>query len=759
MPSTPGLVDPIAGAAASQSDYDKLSRLPFFYAYAVLTSTAVLCTVQAPLALYAAELGLTTDRIGLLGGIMPFFQVLGVVALPLIGYFGSRRMAAFSLLFRYAFLSLLFLAPFFMESRDTAFKILLTAMIGFSLMRTMSEAAVVPWSQEFMPRGFRGRIAGRTALIYVPVALVASWLVQLWLDSQSGLGRFDPVFFAGIVIGAVGAMCLLGLNGGQPRTGGIGSGRKGLSMLSSPLSDRNFLVFLFSSATQYLVFTTVNLFMLIYFRERLGMSSGQLVLMAAFVPVGAAAGTTAAGWFVDRYGTRAIRIALQSAQIVILLLLPLISRDMVGVDVAVGMVFLLFGAVFQASIAVGGVYMLNVIPPAAKEAYTTVQYSFDGIIGGGVTFLAGFLLAFLHNHPLTLFGFAFGSFEVLFILAALVTAASAIAFAMLREEGAISVRDFVGHLSTGSTVRALWSIYVYGSQTSEDRRRDLAYGFGSMGSPLAKKELIEALHDPSFDVRHEAIRALGQFTPHEDVVAALVSILHYDGLVELQYAALAALGRLRATAGAQAIAVFLDNANPLLRARAIRSLGEIRYAPTQKRIREFLVADPDLDCRLAAASALGKYKDRNSMPGLLAVYREQATDGGAMSEPRSKVVLLAMSKILSCEEAFSQQWRREEKNPGHALPDLMMRLARSLRDRPGGASIAETIKSIVSGSGGGDFGEALAAMGRTRPIVAASRHQDAPLVADMIASLAGIDHPHPAMLILMAIAIRRMLTH
>ena len=756
MPVSSPLTSPLPDAAPQQSDFDKLRRLPFFYAYAVLTATAVLCTVQAPLALYAAELGLSKEQIGVLGGIMPFFQVLGVAMLPLIGYLGSRRMASFSLILRYGFLGLLFLAPLFLASKDMVFWLLLAAMIGFSLMRTMSEAAVVPWSQEFMPRRFRGRIAGRNAMIYVPVALVVSWLVQLWLDNQSGLDRFYPVFLVGIVIGILGALCLLGLKGGQPFVRTM-ERRPSFRLVAMPLRDRNFLIFLFSSSTQYVVFTAINLFMLLYFRERLGMSSGQLVLMSAFVPVGAATGTTAAGWLVDRYGARAIRIALQTGQIAVLLLLPFLSTDMVGVEVAVGIAFLLFGALFQAGIAVGNVYMLNTIPPSSKEAYTTVQYSTDGIIGGSMTFLAGFMLTWLQNNSVHLFGTRLDSFEVLFVVAALITAASAIAFSMLKEEGAISVRDLLSHFSTGSTVRALWSIYVYGSQTSEDRRRDLAYGFGSMGSPLAKQELIEALRDPSFDVRHEAIRSLGHLEPHADIVSALVTVLHFDGLVELQYAALSSLGRLRALTSAEEVAVFLDNDNPLLRARAIRSLGEMRYAAALDRVRDLLHNDPDLDCRLAAVSALGKYKDRESMPGLLAIYREQATDVGAMSEPRSKVVLLAIAKIIGREESFSQNWRREQKDPGYAMPQLMIRLARRLKDRPGGSPHSDAIRAAVSESQRAGLASVLAAICEARPQIAASRHENTPLVVEMIDVLKGMDPPHPAAIILLAIAAYQVL--
>src|SRR5690606_39209096 len=110
----------------------------------------------------------------------------------------------------------------------------------------------------------------------------------------------------------------------------------------------------------------------------------------------------------------------------------------------------------------------------------------------------------------------------------------------------------------------------------------------------------------SFDVRHEAIQSLGHLPRSPAVVRALDSVLGYEGLVELQYAALTSLGRLRAHESADRVARFLDSPNPLLRARAMRTLGDMRNDRYLPRIRELLRDDPEVDCRLAAVSALGK---------------------------------------------------------------------------------------------------------------------------------------------------------
>jgi MFS family permease len=744
--------------APELTDYEKLRRLPFLYLYSALTATAVLCTVGAPLVLFSAELGIDKDRIGLIGGILPFFQVLGIASLPIILRFGMRRVAALALLARYVFLVPLFLAPQFIDAPDVAFALIFAAVIAYAICRTLSEAAVTPWQQEFIPRLVRGQISGRIAIAYLPVALIGSFLIQLWLDGRNDIERFYPVFAIGILIGAAGALCLFGLGGGAPKKDAADLSQS-LGNLRVPLRDRNFLAFLFSSGSQYLIFSAMNVFLLLFFRERLGISSGQLVLMAALVPVGAAAGSYAAGWFVDRHGTRAIRITLQNLQVVLLLVLPFVHAGIPGVELLAGAVFLLFGFLVQGAMVPGSIYMLNYVPPAHRESYMALAYSSDGIFGGGLTVVAGVFVQHFEPAGITAVGVHLGGYELLFLAGALVTALSALVFSQLREEGATGVRDFLGQFYSGNPLRALWSIQRFSSFTSEQRRRDLAYGFGGIGSTLARNELIGALSDPSFDVRHEAIRALGRLPPSPAAIRALENMLSYNGLIELQYAALESLGQLRSTASADAIAAFLGNPNRLLRSRAARSLGDIRSLAQQPAIRAMLANDPDIDCRLAAASALGKYGDRQSVPALVAIYARQAVDSGHTSEPRSKVVLLAIAKILHVEERFARNWRREEKMPGYCLPELLGKVAKAMPPGESARIRARALQAAASELGNGPTETAFAALQALRPDIAAASHKDRDLVLALLDGTAHLTEPHRALMVLLAVSMRAVLLH
>ena len=745
-------------AAKEQSDYDKLRRIPYLYAFNVLNMAALVCTVNSPLALFAAELGIEKGRIGMLAGIMPFAQILCIAFLPLVMAYSQRFITGAAYASRYFFVLPWIAAPF-LGSPEQAFWLLFGCMTAFSISRTLAETAIYPWSQEYMPRQVRGRIAGVISLAILPVALAGSVVIQLWLDSRTGIERYFPVFIIGALFGLTSVLSLIGLRGGNPRPD-TPRGWAAIKAMRTPVRDGNFWLYLYSSGTQYFAYTAINLFLVLFFRDRLGLSSGQLVLLIALVPVGGALGSLIAGWFVDRYGTRAIRVTLQSWQVVLLLSLLLIRPGVAFPEIVAGSIFFLMGLLFQSSIAVGSIYMLNYVPPAHKENYMTLAYASDGIIGGGATFLAGLLLQFLDAGSPTLMGVAIDSYDTLFVLCAVVVVTSALAFAALRETGATGVRAFFANFGSGSAIRALMSIPRYGALTSEERRQELTYGFGGTRSALVKEELIAALSDPSFDVRHEAIQSLGRLPPGPAVIKALESMLNYDGLEELQYAALTSLGRLRARESSARIALFLDSSSALLRARAIRSLGEIRNETYLPRIRQMLRDDSEINCRLAAVSALGKYGDASSVGDLVAIYLQlAAADTTASDEPRSKVVLLALAKILALEESFSREWRFEERLLGERLPRLIERLAWTVGRMPGKQSgeLGARIKSTALGVSTGETSDAFLALQTLAPRIEASGHADAALVGQVLQGTREIMRPHRALLILLALATRKVL--
>lgn len=481
--------------------------------------------------------------------------------------------------------------------------------------------------------------------------------------------------------------------------------------------------------------------------------------MSTLILVGGSFSGIVAGFFVDRYGCRGIRIVLQTGQIFLLLLLPFIGPDTPGIDFLIGFIFFVFGFLMWGSATIGAIFMLNYVPAAQKESYMTIAYSMDGLIAGTTTILAGYLVYWLDTNSIQILGIVLGSYEVLFTLCAIIMASSIIAFAFLQEEGGLGVRDFISQFYEGNPLQALWGVSRYNNQTSEEKRQDLAYRFGRARNSIAKEELFDALRDPSFDVRYEAIIALGHLPLSQSITKALENMLKYEGFVELQYAALTSLGRLKSKNSSFAIVDFLDHKNPLLRARAIRSLADLKDVSSLDRIRNIINNDTEISCRLAASSALGKFKDRSSLNSLVSLYYELANKKNPISgEPRSKVILLAISKILKCEELFSQEWRKEEKFIGFRLPNLIDELAKTIHKLSGekqyDRSLLEKVANELANNNTNLSFDALKSL---KPYLEKSSHENVPITMNILNIAEKINSPHRALLILLCIIMKPIL--
>ena len=131
-------------------------------------------------------------------------------------------------------------------------------------------------------------------------------------------------------------------------------------------------------------------------------------------------------------------------------------------------------------------------------------------------------------------------------------------------------------------------------------------------------------------------------------------------------------------------------------------------------------------------------------------------DKSMAGEPRSKVVLLALAKILDWEESFSREWRREEKAIGYRLPSLVERLGTALRRRATDESLQDSrlLTQAAAALGTGRTGHVFKALQALRPYVAASGHPEAGMVLQIMDGTRDIPQPHRALLILLALALR-----
>ena len=424
---------------------DKLRVMNYFHFSTALQMCAVIGTVAAPLTLYSVELGLNSDKIGILGSLIAFCQVLALISIPITIYFGSKLVSITALFTRYIFLLIFLLVPFYQNNLTLVFYLLFFSMLMFSICRSLSEAAFVPWMQEFIPRDVRGRIIGINGIICTPFTLAASYVIKIWLDSRVGLDRFYPVFIIAIIIGLISALLLIKIKGGKKivnRENDLGYIRN----LFSASKDKNFNLFLLSSGTQYLVITVLAIFLTLFFKIRMDIPTGELVFSSSLILIGGTCSGFVVGKVTDSYGCRGIRVIFQSLQIILLLLLPFINSETPYLSYVIGIVFFLFGFLMWGSESIGYIFMLNYVPSNNKESFMSLAYSLDGLIAGITTVLAGYLVLWLDTNDIVVFGKILGSYEVLFAICAFIIAVSMNAFILIKEEGAMGVRTFLRQL-------------------------------------------------------------------------------------------------------------------------------------------------------------------------------------------------------------------------------------------------------------------------------------------------------------------------
>lgn len=424
---------------------DKLKVINYYHYSTALQMCAVIGTVAAPLTLYSVELGLNSDEIGILGSLMAFCQVLALISIPITLYFGSKLVSITTLFSRYIFLLIFLIVPLYQHNLLLVFYLLFFAMLMFAICRSLSEAAFVPWMQEFIPRDVRGRIIGINGIICTPFALAASYAIKMWLDSREGLDRFYPVFIIAIISGFISALLLIKIKGGGKivnRENDHGY----LKNLFSASKDKNFNLFLISSGTQYLVITVLAIFLTLFFKIRMNIPTGELIFSSTLVLIGGTCSGFIVGRITDNYGCRGIRVIFQSLQIILLLMLPFINSETPYLSYVIGIVFFLFGFLMWGSASIGYIFMLNYVPSNNKESFMSLAYSLDGLIAGITTVLAGYLVLWLDTNNIVVFGKTLGSYEVLFAICAFIIVVSMNAFILIKEEGKMGVRTFIRQL-------------------------------------------------------------------------------------------------------------------------------------------------------------------------------------------------------------------------------------------------------------------------------------------------------------------------
>jgi hypothetical protein len=202
----------------------------------------------------------------------------------------------------------------------------------------------------------------------------------------------------------------------------------------------------------------------------------------------------------------------------------------------------------------------------------------------------------------------------------------------------------------GNPVKAMRMLVQFNLSGDEMTRVVATEQMGDAHSLLSSNELVEALGDPSFTVRQEAIHSIGRLPAEDELVDALIGVLE-DPESELNISAARALGRIGSPRAIPALRRTLHSGYRPLEANSARSLALLDDAQSIPDFLAKLEQEPNSRLRLAYVSALGKLRVEGSIKQLFDLLY------GTLSETSRGEIGLAIARIAGDEKYYLRHWR------------------------------------------------------------------------------------------------------
>jgi HEAT repeat protein len=268
-------------------------------------------------------------------------------------------------------------------------------------------------------------------------------------------------------------------------------------------------------------------------------------------------------------------------------------------------------------------------------------------------------------------------FSPLFGISLLLMVGAAVLYRRIRKDGSVRPGEFMFMFIQGNPIMAFNSIIRYRFADNEAERLSTTRHMGDAENPLSVAELVEAITDPSFNVRYEAIVAMARMPPQAPLTHALISVLQSQE-PDLSVAAGWALGRIGDKRAIPALRQALHSEYALLRSRSARSLANLGDADAVPLLRELLKSEKHDSIRVAYASALGVFRAEQALDDLMALLCRLSGDS-----LRGEVAL-AIARIIGDENHFVRLWRATRSDFGTGCAQALAVLRkRMVSDWPG----------------------------------------------------------------------------
>jgi MFS family permease len=603
-----------------------------------------------------------------LGIISPFVA-------PIVTRSGYKRIFIIFRGTRPLIIALLLLTPLILTQFGSEVTFFWVAVIigWFALWRAIGETGGLPWRKEIVPDSIRGKFGAINSMIATVVSITVTIIASYVIDyGNTGLLRFMILIAVGVGMGLLSAWSFTHVPAEE--TVQRRKETSNFQGMREALRDRDFLFYLGGFGLVAIGGLSIIAFIPLFMNEEVGLSEGRVVLLSVGTYTGSLLTSYLWGWAADRYGSKPI----MQTGVTLMFLLPiawfLTPRNSFW-SLPVAMLIAFFAGVATLAWQIGWTRYLyvNATPANNKTPYMALFFAWWGITSGLGPLLAGQILTL--SGDLTT-GWSISNIDPytpLFIMSVVLLTLGFLTIFKLHLDDATPFTRFTGMFLRGNMVRALESLIQYNFAGDEVSRLETTERMGDARSPLSNNELIEALSDPSFNVRYQAVNSIGRMQPDAELVDALLELLE-DNPSELSFAVTRSLGRLGDKRAIEPLRKYLFSGYHLLEANSARALAMLDDKDSVPHLLEKLNNEPSPTLRVAYATALGKLQAAESIPDLFELLREIETD------IQRGEIGLALARIAGDEKYYMQQWRAVRGNPSTATAQAILALQKPAQD-------------------------------------------------------------------------------
>lgn len=671
---------------------EKMRGLPWVFARDVGNTVFCHLTLLGTIfILFLRELGLDKTKMGLLLSLCPFMNVIAIFAAPTIARVGFKRVFLIFWAVRKTAVAFILLTPWVLSRYGSggAFLFVAAIVFVFAVGRALAVTGSFPWSQELVPDSIRGKFTAMSNLTTALSACVAVGVASWVLGRSEGLGRFMFIMAVGVGFAVVALVCAFFVPGGAPMRGG-GARPPTFREVFKPLKDENFMVYM-GGTTVVMLAVSFLAFVPLFAKESIGLSEADVARLAVWSMMGGILSGMVWGWTSDRFGSKPVLLSGVHVMALVPVCWMLVPRQSEWSN-PVAMVLVFLGGMATAAWAVSRMRLLyvNVVPSRHKTEYMAVYFALVGLATGTGRLCAGATVEFCKGLSGKFLVFELDAYTPIFVVSFVLMLVGMVLLRRVRDESRMRSGQFVGMFLQGKPLLAFESMLRFNLAGTEERRVSMTERLGKARSPLNIDELLEALSDPSFNVRYEAIVSIARTRPDARLVDALIEILR-GGEPDLSAPVASALGRIGDARAIEPLREALGSQYPLLRARSARALGVLGDREVAPALLDLFRHESDDGLRLDYASSLGALRAGDAVEDMLPFLRSVRDEGMRME------LSLALARIVGGERDFIRLWRRTRAEAGTATSQAVTRFRRQSgmpRDR--GSNLAEMAQECAA---------------------------------------------------------------